>query len=461
MSGKPYSTRSFRASRVVLGILLGGCAAPSLLASTQDLLVLDDQNQLFRIDVDDPLTLSTAVTITGLAQGERIVSIAIDPATGNLLGYSTTQHCYIVDKSSGAATDLGLLNQSVTSSDTTRFIDFQPVNGHLRVQGSEHTNVEIDPSTLAVQSVGYAPNYVNGDVHDNVQPELAGSAFINNYPGSTSTQAYALDSGTDTLDFHTETSGLLFTIGDLGVDASLDSSLAADLTGRIVASIRAEGDTVSRIYSVDPESGAVTEIGALGSGMVASDIAFDLDPTSDDLDNDGWPNDIELAGASNFADPSSVPFPGATKVPNLTLAPALAQKLRVRVEFAANDSDRIVVKGRLPVGESTFDPNGKMVIVDVGGVTTFFVLDKKGHGVSAEGFVLDVDHKVGLGGVKYTLRMEHGNFQSHLSDEGIVDANTTAAPLSIDVDIWLSNLHARSTFHASYSATSGDHGIAK
>jgi Domain of unknown function (DUF4394) len=429
----------------------------------QDLLVLDDTNGFFRVEIgdDDELNVSpTVVAITGLGGGETITSIAIDPATGNLIAYSSSEHCYIVDKDTGVAVDLGAI--TAPQSDAARFVDIEPVSGRLRVQGSDATNIQYDPDSLTVELVGFAPHYGAGDAHDGQTPALAGSAFSNSIPGASSTQAYALDSATDSLAYQSHIDGQLFTIGGLGLDASLDAGLAIDLSGRFVAAVRVEGETASRIYRADTETGALTELGDLGDGVIARDIAFDLDPTSGDLDDDGWPDDIEIAGASNFADPSSSPFPSATKVPALTVAPALAQKLRVKLRFndPADSSDRIVVKGKLPVAEGSFSPAGKTLIADVGGVVAFFALDSQGRGTSAEGYTIDIDTQVGLGGVKFKLVMDEGAFQASLADEGLIEDEVDGESRQVVVDIWMSNLHARKTFEAVYSATTGGEGFA-
>lgn len=429
----------------------------------QDLLALDSLNRFVRVSVanDGSITAAeSAVTITGLAGGETIGSIAIDPATGNLLAYSSTDHCYIVDKTTGATTDLGGLSLSAT--DSARFVDFDPPSGHLRVVGDQSTNLELDPDTLAVEIVGFAPSFAVGDLHEGTTPRLAGSTFSNSYPGSQNTQAYAIDSENDVLAYHSGLNGDLYTIGDLGVDATLDGGLAMDLAGRMFAALRAEGESESRLYSVNFDTGALTDLGSLLDGDIVKDVAFDLDPTSDDLDEDGWPNDIEIAGAANFADPNSTPFPSATKVPFLSLAPALSQKLRIKLRFSDPEGlgDRIVVKGKLPVGESTFSPAGKTLIVDVGGVTAHFVLDAKGRATSALGYTIDLENTVGLGGVKFKLEMEGGAFQQYLTDEGLIDGTFVDHAATVQIDFWMSNLHARESCAVEYTATLGGSGVA-
>lgn len=428
----------------------------------QDLLVLTSQNEFFRVSIDTDGTFESdsPVAIGGLSGGETVRSIAIDPATGHLIAITSADRCCIVDKTTGAITDLGSLVAAQT--DDARFLDVDPPSGHLRVQGNHATNLELDADTLAIEIIGFAPSYGVGDVNEGASVSLAGSAFTNCYPGAAVSQAYAIDVENDVLAYHSTLNGDLYTIGDLGIDATLDAGLAFDLGGRMFAVARAEGDTESRLYSANPETGSLTDLGSLGAGVVANDIAFDLDPTSDDLDGDGWPNDVEIAGAANFADPNSSPFPSATKVPSLTLAPALSQKLRIKLRFAdpSDLGDRIVVKGKLPVGESTFSPAGKTLIVDVGGATAFFVLDAKGRGTSAQGYTIDFEKTVGLGGVKFKLVMDGGAFQSAFQDEGLAEVDVVDDPKTIQVDFWMHNLHAREAVAVEYSAAIGGEGLA-
>src|SRR3954454_22564873 len=98
--------------RGLLGVACAAALAGSALfaqrASAAIIYAVDTQNNLFNFDSNTPINIGTnAHFITGLGNGEQIISIDGRPATSQLFAMSNFSKLYTLDPNTGAATAVG------------------------------------------------------------------------------------------------------------------------------------------------------------------------------------------------------------------------------------------------------------------------------------------------------------------------------------------------------------------
>ena len=137
-------------------------------------------------------SISGPVTITGLRTGDFVVSIDFRPSTGQLYALTTNncnpnapiQQCgrlYIIDKTSGAATQVGTSEYGLITGDHE--IEFDPVTDVIHMIGGEYpSHFTIDPATGIETYIGFRSNL----------PGFRGIAFSNNHAGATFSTLYGL-----------------------------------------------------------------------------------------------------------------------------------------------------------------------------------------------------------------------------------------------------------------------------
>ncbi len=203
------------------GLLLAAAAAIVGCTDGRDAYAVTDTGTLISFQTDDPGTLDSELTVTGLGSGESLLQIdfRIEPET--LYGLTSANRIVTLDPATGAATYVGsapfiddVLMQPV--------MDFNPANGFLRVidfdptGGSGSAVLRIDPDTGALlQSDGDGRlRFTDNDLNDGEIPQLAGIAHSNGNERATTTTQYGLDFTTQSL-VRITNAGVLTTIGVL------------------------------------------------------------------------------------------------------------------------------------------------------------------------------------------------------------------------------------------------------
>lgn len=158
-------------------------------------------NGLLGFDSESPGIITRAVTVTGLEAGEVIAAIDARPATGQLYGlgitrgpsapypYVTTStgHLYIINPTTGVATQVGTAPFSSSLRGYRFGFDFNPVTDEIRVtSGSE--NLRINPDTGQVIST----DNLMGNVSDG-SVGISALAYTANFPGAVSTTLYGVN----------------------------------------------------------------------------------------------------------------------------------------------------------------------------------------------------------------------------------------------------------------------------
>ena len=231
-------------------------------------------NQLVRFDSATPGTISTVGPIIGLQASENILGIDFRPATGQLYALGSTSRIYVINTSTGAATQVGSGPFTPALNGTDFGFDFNPTVDRIRVVSNADQNIRLNPDTGTV--AGTDTNLNPPD------PNVVGSAYTNNFAGATVTTLYGIDSNTDMLVLQggingtpSPNGGVITNVGPLGVNAS--NVLGFDFTSAnntAYAALTVGG--ISGLYTINLTTGAATSVGAFGSGLSLTGIAVEI-----------------------------------------------------------------------------------------------------------------------------------------------------------------------------------------
>lgn len=276
----------------LVATLIGVVASPAL-AATETVHGLTADGRLIRFSSASPGTVASTATVTGLQAGERLLGIDVRPANAQLYGLGSTGRVYVVNTTSGAATQVGSGTFSPSLSGASFGFDFNPVPDRIRIVSDTEQNFRAHPDTSAfvdgdAATAGTQPDgaltYATGDAGAGTNPTIVGAAYTNNAAGATSTTNYAIDAARDVLVTQgsvggtptSPNSGQLLTVGALGVDTGADVGFDIAADGLAYASLTAPGATSSVFHTVDLSTGKATAVGTIGGGQVVVDIAVAL-----------------------------------------------------------------------------------------------------------------------------------------------------------------------------------------
>ena len=259
---------------------------------------LTTTGNLVTVNPADPSTVLSTVAVSGLASGVTLLGIDSRPATGELFGIGSDSKVYNINTTTGAATVVSTDAFTSAITATNLGVDFNPTVDRIRITGDNAQNLRANPITGAqvdsdTTTDGTQPDgnlaYATGDANAAATPQVIASAYTRNFAGSTSTELLNIDAATDSLVFQNPpNSGTLNTRGALGVDVvsgGFDIAGGLDSSGGnktlALAALNLNGETVTRFYAVNIETGALTTIGTFGDGSVQLlDIAFALTTTA-------------------------------------------------------------------------------------------------------------------------------------------------------------------------------------
>ncbi len=252
---------------------------------------VNTSNQLVRFDSATPGIVVTIGTITGLQAGENVLGIDFRPANGQLYALGSTSRLYTINAISSAATQVGTAG-AFTLSGTDFGFDFNPVPDRLRVVSNTGQNLRLNPNdgTLAGTDTSLNPG----------TPNVTSAAYTNSFAGTLLTTLYVIDSTTDALNLQggingtpSPNGGVLTAVGALGINVT--NSNGFDIQPGIntaLAALQVNGETASKLYSINLSTGAATLIGAIGSatplrGLAIRSGSAASNRTSLDYDGDG------------------------------------------------------------------------------------------------------------------------------------------------------------------------------
>ncbi len=294
-------------------------------------------NVLVTFDSANPSVILRALPITGfLSPGEVIADIDVRPLTGGIYGFSNLNRMYLI--SPGTAFALPIGNPASIAAHLKGF-DFDPRNDRLRIISNLGEHQVLEPNFATLVNGGAFPSYHVGDPFQGATPRIGGLAFSNNVPNANSTTLYGIDHVLNTLvrvGATTLNDGILTTIGRLGVDVGNRVGFdIAPVSNVAFASLQFAGEAFSRLSVINLANGRATSLGAIGGGLLLSDIAVDTRGTSGFASSAGFgagalpPPVFTVSsgfGSSGFTFPSLI-SPFGTSVPTTPLFPPLTQPL--------------------------------------------------------------------------------------------------------------------------------------
>lgn len=258
--------------KTILGAALSLAA---LSAHAVTLIGLTSSNELATIDTAN-IGGATSVAISGLAFGERFVSIDLRPTTNTIYGISQQNNIYTLNQFTGAATFVKALSTPIINPSLGYGFDFNPLadfNGLTsgRLINSAGQNFAVNVTSGLVAFTGTTGTLTG----------LSAASYTNSVPLATVAPAaptlYYINSDDNKMyeaappNFNTPT---ITEVGVLGVDVLKANGFEIFADGSAYAAFNVDdGSLVTGIYSLDIESGAATKLGDFNgtlSGLTAA-----------------------------------------------------------------------------------------------------------------------------------------------------------------------------------------------
>ena len=274
--------------RGLLGLACAAALAGSALfaqrASAAIIFAVDTTNNLFSFDSNSPQNIAQGHFITGLPTvGEQIIAIDGRTATSELFAMSNFSRLYTLNPSTGAATPVGSGFTPTLNGNSFGF-DFNPTVDRIRVVSDADQNLRLNPVTGGLAAQDTNLSYAAGDVNAGKNPSIVGAAYTNNInnPLPTQTTLYDIDSVNNVLvtqgtlnGVESPNTGLLHTVGALGVDVTnlLGFDIGGD--GTAFAAMQTTSNPASGLYTINLTTGAATFVGTIIGGTEVRDIAVE------------------------------------------------------------------------------------------------------------------------------------------------------------------------------------------
>lgn len=270
---------------------------------------VDTGNQLVRLSLSAPGTVTPVGAIAPLQSGETVLGLDFRPSTGLLYAVGSSGRLYTVDPASGAASSPTLLSADAadTGADGTPAyaglsgvefgVDFNPMPAGvpLRIVSDAEQNLRVtNPLTGATFTDGNLARAASTFA-------ISATGYTNSFPTPTSTVLYGLDSAGDRLVAITPpNNGVARVIGATGVDVT--TSAVMDIAGPSTALAVPDAVTAKTLYTVNLATGAATQVSATPipatgqiRGIAAPLSATDPVATSTVFVVDSTPSLIQLA----------------------------------------------------------------------------------------------------------------------------------------------------------------------
>lgn len=219
---------------------------------------VDGSNNLHIFNFKNPGTPITKA-VTNLQPSENLVGIDMRPATGQLYALGSAGNLYVINTATGAATRIGLA--PVATLDGTDFgFDFNPTVDRIRIVSNTGQNLRVNPNDglLAATDTSLNPG----------TPNVSAAAYLNSFPGATTTTLFDIDSTTDML--YTQNppnNGVLVPVGGLGVNVSAANGFDIGGTSNMAYALLTVSG-MNGIYTINTTTGAATMLAVFPSATV-------------------------------------------------------------------------------------------------------------------------------------------------------------------------------------------------
>lgn len=250
----------------------GRSAASGRLSADLTFYALTDNNQLLQLNSQNPSAAINTITLTGIQNNERLVSIDFRPATGQLYGVSNNSRLYQINVVNGMAQALGAGSFSPAVNGDVVAFDFNPTVDRIRLVTNRSQNLRLNPETGTVAAIDGAINGVPG-------VSISGVAYTNNRAGVTTTTLYDIDPVTDKLYVQNPpNNGTLVEVGALGIDVAGVGSFDIAPNGDAVAVLINNG--VQGFYQINLGTGRAELLGNMSNFNSIVGMAVPTEPVA-------------------------------------------------------------------------------------------------------------------------------------------------------------------------------------
>lgn len=248
-------------SAALIATASGTLAAP--------VLGLTGDKTLVMFDTEKPAVTKT-MDVTGI---DKLVGIDFRPGNKTVIGVTPEHTIFSINLETGAATEVAKMDKMLTMTQAPVIVDFNPMADRLRFMTGT-TNHRVHPDTGAVTVDGTLA-FEDGDMHKGETPEIVAAAYINSIGKPEKTAMYNIDATIGALIQQTKPNdGTLKAIGKLGLKEK-PATYAFDIQGMEDGTNTAYLAAGKVLYTVNLETGAATEVGAItGVDSEVRDIAI-------------------------------------------------------------------------------------------------------------------------------------------------------------------------------------------
>ncbi|HYF49650.1 MAG TPA: DUF4394 domain-containing protein, partial [Planctomycetota bacterium] len=230
--------------------------------------------------------------------------------------------------------------------------------------------------------------------------------------------------------------------------------LAGETTRTIIVPIPT--DTTLELF----ETVTVTLSNAVGA-VVGTQSTHTLSiADKDDVDGDGFTNQVETNAGSDPNSAGSTPFGSAAAG---TAQPLTVDKLAIKLSYTKPASDSISFAGSLAL-PSGFTAAGQKVVINidsVNGVVKTLTLDAKGKTTPKGNDSFSIAAPKG-GTAKFAVKLQKGDFFDALQSLGFTkDVSIKDLDAKLQIDIFIANTNFRATLDVLISTSKGKGGSAK
>lgn len=226
---------------------------------------LTEMNELVSFNARSPQYFISKTNISGIASGEKLLSIDFRPATGELYALSDASKLYVINTKTSASRVVNAMAFTPAISGSVASIDFNPTVDRIRLVTNTGQNIRINPETGVTAATDM-------NIKGTKTPAVTGIAYSNSKAGATSTTLFDIDMTSGKL-FKQDppNDGTLVEVGKLGIN--INGQTGFDISSdNMAALLTNKNGSNSALYFVEVASGKAKKIGNLADAV--RDIAI-------------------------------------------------------------------------------------------------------------------------------------------------------------------------------------------
>ncbi len=264
-----------------LTLVLAGISSPASAELIYGIAQIGNATAIVSFEAAAPRALLSSKFLTpgfggGLQNNETIV--AIDARlNGKIIGLGSGGgqfiNLYEIDPNTGVATLQINSGSPPPNSGLNGFnfgFDWNPTIDRMRIVADTNKNMVADPNTWATSIVATPVFYPAGDPNAGKDPNIVHSAYDNNVPFAATSQLYGIDTGLDILVTQANNTGVLGTVGSLGIgDVTAYGGFdISAVTGTAYAALLPANSSQSSLYTINLATGTATSVGVIDGGLI-------------------------------------------------------------------------------------------------------------------------------------------------------------------------------------------------